>query len=211
MKRLVLLGLALSLLLFAAFACTGPAGTQGPQGPAGPAGAAGPKGDTGPAGPKGDTGPAGPQGPTGPAGPTGPKGDGPAGPQGFQGLQGPPGPAGPAGPTVPVALPWSGTPVAATRTVTVPAGQSTELGITATYLDLITIKAGAVAAVQQAGTSGFDVYDPNNNLIASAFVYSQGGVSVSFFAAIAGNFTLSLWNNTAAALQVPVTLTRTTR
>jgi len=215
-KRLLLSGLAVSLLLLGVFACTGPAGTQGPQGPAGPAGAAGPKGDVGPAGLKGDTGPAGPQGPAGPAGPAGTKGDtGPAGAQGLQGLQGVPGPQGPAGPAGAAGTggtaPWSGTPTTTSRTIAVAAGQSTEVAVPAAYLDLISIRVPAVAAIQQAGTAGFDVYDPNGDLIYSQFIYSQGGVSGSFFATVAGNHTLSVWNDTGAALQVPVSVTKTAR
>ncbi len=101
MNRSVLVGPVLSLLLFGALACAGPAGPQGPQGPAGT---------------QGLQGPAGPQGPQGPAGTGG-------------------------------VLPWSGSPVTITGTVTVPAGQSYESAITANYLDLISVRLGAVSGL----------------------------------------------------------------
>ena len=59
LRKCLLPGAAVLLLMLLLAAC---AGTQGPQGIAGPAGPAGPIGPQGPAGPKGDGGPAGPSG-----------------------------------------------------------------------------------------------------------------------------------------------------
>lgn len=189
MNRSVLVGVVVSLLLFGALACAGPAGTQGP---AGLTGAQGPQGERGPAGPTGPQGPAGPAGATGATGPAGPPG--------------PQGPAGTGG-----ALPWSGSPVAVTGTVTVPAGQYYESAIAANYLDLISVRLGAVAALPQAQAAGFDVYDPNDDYIAGQIAYAQGGASTSFFAAIPGTYTLSVWNQTTSDLQMSVSVSRTAR
>lgn len=207
MNKFILLGLVLSLLLFGAFACTGPAGPQGPTGLTGPQGPQGERGAAGPAGATGATGPAGPQGPQGPAGPQGPQGSaGPQGPQGSAGPQGPQGPAGTGG-----ALPWSGSPVAGTSTVTVPAGQSYDFPITAAYLDLILVRLGAVSGLQEAQSAGFDVYDPNDDYIVGQYAYAQGGVSTSFFAAIPGTYTLNLWNQAASDLRMSVSVSLTAR
>ncbi len=108
-------------------------------------------------------------------------------------------------------LPWSVSPETATSTVTVPAGAISEFTITATYLDLISVRLGAVAGLPQAQAAGFDVYDPNDDYIAGQYAYAQGGVSTSFFAAILGTYTLSLWNQTTSDLQMSVSVSRTAR
>jgi hypothetical protein len=212
MKRLALSAALVSLLVLVALltSCQGSAGTAGPQGPQGPAGTqgpAGPKGDTGAVGPTGPQGPAGAKGDTGAVGPAGP-----AGPVGATGVTGPTGPQGPQGPAgTGGALPWSGSPETGTSTVTVPAGQIYELTITVAYLDLISIRLGAVAGLQLAQAAGYDVYDPNDDYIVGHYAYAQGGVSTSFFAAIPGTYTLSLWNESTSDLQMSISASRTAR
>ncbi len=76
-RKLILLGVLLTLFAIAITACTG---SIGPQGPAGTVGQSGPQGLAGPPGPAGSQGSAGPAGTQGPAGPAGKAGaDGPAG------------------------------------------------------------------------------------------------------------------------------------
>lgn len=145
----------------------GPIGPQGPQGIQGEQGIQGLQGNPGNEGPIGPQGEQGLQGETGPAGPTGPMG-----PQGVQGPQGDPGPIGDIGPQGDSGLGFDDYILLNTNQYI--GSGSVDGSIRVETMDLNYGKKGfmklafnAVNPNNYSGSGKLDVYDPNNNLIAS--------------------------------------------